>query len=108
MNSKKLKSLIDKERMGRDRSADMKTLAIAFFENLERDNCEYGGWGVDSKRPFGNSDVDGDIIDLLFSDDEDEAYNEQRRDDEDLRHYVKGLYDDLGDYLKEKCIPALK
>lgn len=106
--STKLKKLIDDERYARDRDADMKTLAVAFFENLERDNCEYGGWGVDSKRPFGNSDVDGDIIDMLFEDDDDKVYNDQRREDEDLRNYVKGLYDDLGEYLKEKCIPTLK
>jgi hypothetical protein len=44
------------------RQADMKTLAQMFFAHLRRDRCEYGGIGIDSKRPFGNSDVEGDIL----------------------------------------------
>lgn len=27
--------------------------------------CEFGGWGLDCKRPFGNSDVIGDILEIL-------------------------------------------
>lgn len=44
---------------------DLAKLADAFFENLLIDNCEYGGIGLDSKRPFGNSDVESDILELL-------------------------------------------
>jgi hypothetical protein len=44
---------------------DMLTLEVAFFQNLTRDNCEYGGIGLDSKRPFGNSFVEGDILEML-------------------------------------------
>lgn len=44
---------------------DLAKLADAFFDNLMIDNVEYGGVGLDSKRPFGNSDVEGDILELL-------------------------------------------
>ena len=51
--------------MERDKQVDLKRLADAFFENLEIDNCEFGGIGVDSKRPFGNSDVVSDILEII-------------------------------------------
>lgn len=41
---------------------DMLKLEKAFFANLQRDDCEYGGIGINCKRPFGNSDVEGDIL----------------------------------------------
>ena len=36
-----------------------------FIDHMERQGCEYGGWGLDDKRPFGNSDATGDICELL-------------------------------------------
>jgi hypothetical protein len=47
---------------------DMHKLAVAFFANLGRDNCEYGAIGVNCKRPFGNSDVEGDILEIIGED----------------------------------------
>lgn len=45
---------------------DLAKLADAFFENLIYDPyCEYGAIGVDCKRPFGNSDVEGDILEII-------------------------------------------
>lgn len=44
---------------------DLEKLADAFYEALHIHNCEYGGIGLDSKRPFGNSDVEGDILVIL-------------------------------------------
>lgn len=44
---------------------DMLKLEKAFFQNLTRIECEYGGIGVDCKRPFGNSDVEGDILEII-------------------------------------------
>lgn len=49
----------------RNENSDLYVLADAFFDNLQIDNCEYGGIGLDSKRPFGNSDVEGDILTML-------------------------------------------
>jgi hypothetical protein len=87
-----------KENPGREK--DLKLLANAFFNNLDRYNCEYGGWGVDDKRPFGNSFVEGDIaeiigLELVDEDDDSEEHEDQIR-------YLNSLYDDLGPYLKYK------
>lgn len=50
----------------RDEQADLSKMADAFFQNLEYDpHCEYGSIGVDCKRPFGNSDVEGDILEMI-------------------------------------------
>ena len=73
------------------RKADMLKLADAFFQALERDNCEYGGWGIHDKRPFGNSDVTGDILEIIG----------MKRDDE-ADSYADRLYDDLGAFLLEQ------
>lgn len=48
------------------RDEDLAKLADAFFENIEYDSgCEYGSIGVDCKRPFGNSDVEGDVLEII-------------------------------------------
>lgn len=45
---------------------DLAILADAFFENLIwLDDYGYGAPGLDSKRPFGNSSVEYDILELL-------------------------------------------
>lgn len=80
---------------GRNREVDMMRLASAFFDNLERNNCEYGGWGVNSKRPFGNSYVEGDILEIIGLEVDDE--NEEAT--ETACAYAAGLYDDLGSFL---------
>lgn len=79
---------------GRDRRADMLVIADAFFENLRRDDCEYGGWGIDPKRPFGNSYVDGDMCEMLWGRD--------REFTEDETDYAASLYDDLGEFLRKE------
>jgi hypothetical protein len=48
-----------------DKQSDLAKLAQAFFDNLQIDNCEYGAIGVDCKRPFGNSDVESDILEII-------------------------------------------
>lgn len=99
-----LKSEVRIELSSRDREADLNSVALAFFDNLERNEyCEYGGWGLDDKRPFGNSDVEGDLIEIVFG-----TLDETLRENEDVTEYVTSLYDDLGEYLKKKCVPALK
>lgn len=49
----------------RSKSNDLKLLATAFFKNLTLNDREYGGIGLDSKRPFGNSDVTTDILEII-------------------------------------------
>lgn len=74
-------------------------LADKFYEYLERGRCEYGGWGLDDKRPFGNSYVAGDIMEFLGLPNDEMVGSEQYDEQID---YVDSLYDDLGSYLKEE------
>jgi hypothetical protein len=41
----------------RNINEDLMKLANAFFDNLQINNCEFGGIGLNYKRPFGNSNV---------------------------------------------------
>lgn len=85
----------------RDEQADLKILADAFFKGLFfNDWCEYGSPSLDCKRPFGNSNVEGDILELLDA--------EQEGDDGDgpcwsskQRKYAADLY-------RVKLVPYLK
>jgi hypothetical protein len=88
-----------------NRKMHLEKLADAFFDHLQRDEVEYGGWGVDSKRPFGNSYVVGDIADYL-----DMEFPEDDESDEhdDMRQYLDGLYDDLGVYLRYRWLELKK
>lgn len=86
--------------MSRDLQADLAVLAGAFFRELFVDDCEYGAIGVDPKRPFGNSDVESDILEMLGA--------EAEGDDGDgpcwsskQREYARGLY-------HEHLIPYLR
>ena len=75
----------------------LELLADAFFDNLQRDNIEFGGWGVDSKRPFGNSMVEADIAEIIGWD-SDIAYEDSERGEE-VCDYLRDLYADLGPFL---------
>lgn len=50
---------------GRSRDADLYNLTRAWVSRLRWESCEYGGWVVDPKRPFGNSG-DGQIADDIL------------------------------------------
>jgi len=82
-----------------ERLAHLDLLADAFYENLERGECEYGGWGLDDKRPFGNSYVCGDLAEIVGIEippyEDKNSYNE-------VCQYLNELYSDLGSYLKFK------
>ena len=62
-------------------------LADAFFVHLQIDRTEFGGIGLDCKRPFGNSYVEEDILEIigLVSEGENE-------DDDCLNEYARELY----------------
>ncbi len=81
---------------------DMMVLARAFAQNLQRDNFEYGGWGVDCKRPFGNSFVEGDILRLLGIAASEDGYTAEQR------AYAASLYDDLGEFMRTRVVLTLK
>ncbi len=83
----------------KERRIELEMLADAFFENLEHcDWVEFGGWGLNDKRPFGNSNVERDILEIIGLEEaeyESEEYKEQRR-------YARELYNDLGPFILMK------
>jgi len=84
--------------MKRDINKDLELLAQAFFKNLEISNAEFGGIGLDGKRPFGNSDVEGDILDIIGWKYKEEVSDEQYE-------YARKLYnDELIPYLQTMFI----
>ena len=83
------------------KDGDMLKLEKAFFRNLQRDTCEYGAIGVDCKRPFGNSDVEADILELIGlqmagDDGDSECWSSTQR------KYAAEMYDGLIPWLQKK------
>lgn len=79
----------------------MLILEGAFFQSLQRDNCEYGAIGIDCKRPFGNSDVERDILEMIdepmAGDDGDgPCYSSQQR------QYAAQMYSNLIPWLQRR------
>lgn len=71
-------------------------LADAYFDHLIFDSAaEYGSIGVDSKRPFGNSYVEGDILKIIGIPCPRDGYTDEQEE------YARKLY-------IEKLIPFLK
>ena len=87
--------------MDRDINADLSKLADAFFDNLEIDNCEYGGIGLDSKRPFGNSSVECDMLEII-------GIKAEIRCPNCGYEYSQEQYDYVRDLYHEKLIPFLR
>ena len=94
----KIDDLLEELEADDERREHMELLADAFFENLQRDDCEYGGIGLDSKRPFGNSNVEPDIAEMIGLD-RDVVYGEVEEENEEMIEYLRSLYDDLGIFL---------
>lgn len=91
--------------MERNRDDDMLKMERAFFANLQIDNCEYGGIGLNSKRPFGNSDATGDILELIGAVPEgDDGYGACWSSKQN--EYADGLYGDLIEWLQRKYLKA--
>lgn len=86
----------------------LEKLALAVLANLSHQNdCEYGSIGTDCKRPFGNSDVEGDILEIIGvkpeGDDGDrECWSSKQRE------YAATLYDAVGKFIYEKYATAYK
>jgi hypothetical protein len=72
---------------------DLHCLGVAFFENIELNtNSCFGSIGLDCKRPFGNSCVEDDILDIIGWE-EDETYEDENYNDlEDGRAYARDLF----------------
>lgn len=84
----------------RNEDDDLKILADAFYAELTMLDWEYGGIGLDPKRPFGNSDVEDDMLELLDWD--------QEGDDGDGPCYSSAQIDYVSGLYKEKLIPYLR
>jgi len=79
----------------------LQDLAAAFFDNLTMVKAEYGGVGLDPKRPFGNSDVEADILGII-------KYGPEGSDGEytdGQRKYAAALYRNLIPYLQRNYGP---
>ena len=85
----------------RDLEKDLELLASAFFENLQINNCEYGGIGLDDKCPFGDSDVNQTIMEILKMEPEVDCPNCGQIFLKTQSDYAEMLY-------REKLIPYLQ
>ena len=89
----------------RDKEADLEKLSKAFFANLKIDLCEFGGIGLDSKRPFGNNSgqsVDA-ILKIIGWEPEGDEGDDYSSYSSNQNHYAKELYfDELIPYLQRK------
>ena len=85
----------------RDTEKDILILADVFYRELFfNDHCEYGSPTLDCKRPFGNSDVEADILEMLEWEPEgDDGYGPCYSSKQ--REYAKTLY-------TEELVPFLK
>ena len=84
---------------GRNRQEDLAKLADAFFENLELDDNEFGGIGVNSKRPFGDSNPEKDILKIIGWEPEKSDHESYSREQ---GAYARELYSEhLIPYLQE-------
>lgn len=97
----KLQNLLDSFKEDPDRIHYLEELADAFFDHLQRSEIEFGGWGVDSKRPFGNSFVEGDMAEILGLEFPEDSNSHEY---EEICQFLNDLYDDLGVYLRYKWL----
>lgn len=84
----------------RNKKEDLTKLAHAFYKNLEITPWEFGGIGLDPKRPFGNSNVPEDLLRII-------GWKKEGRDEEGLCYTDKQIEYVIGLYRKE-LIPFLR
>lgn len=94
---------------GRDLDTDLEALVDEFVKTLERNDCEYGSWGQDCKRPFGNSgyyQIACDILDIIGIDLEEYLDDncESTEESKELENYAHNLYSEIGPYLRDKWL----
>ena len=82
------------------RLSDMNKLEQAFFRELTFVDGDYtqGGIGLDTKRPFGNSYVVGDILDIIGAKIGKDGWTEEQEE------YAQELYRALIPHLKRKYL----
>ena len=83
----------------KDVTKDLNALEQAFWENVQRqDDCEYGSIGLDCKRPFGNSYVEGDILEIIGAKQENVGWTDEQQ------QYADYLYTNLADFMRAKYL----
>lgn len=82
------------------RLSDMNKLEQAFFQNLKFVDGDYtqGGIGLDCKRPFGNSNVEGDILEIVGASCGEDGWSDEQYD------YAQELYRALISHLQRKYL----
>lgn len=94
----------------RNMNEDLQKLANAFFENLTIVRIEYGGIGLNPKRPFGNSNVEEDILEIIECEMESNSTIENKEDwgpcySGEQIDYARNLYHNmLIPYLQSKYL----
>ena len=78
--------------MKRDKVPDLIKLTRAFFEHLIIDGGEFGGIGLDSKRPFGNSGAVTDILEIIEMEPEYNCPDCGKAYSEEQYRYARDLY----------------
>lgn len=87
--------------MKRNKTKDLLALEHAFFIHCRRHyDGEYGSIGLDSKRPFGNSYVQGDILDII------EFPHKDEYSDEEIE-YADNLFNELPKFLHEQYLSRM-
>lgn len=74
----------------------LRLLSIAFYEAMNETTDECNGLGIDGKRPFGNSYIAGDVLEIIEEKPEGEDYCWS----DEQTEYAYHLFDQkLGPYL---------
>lgn len=84
--------------MNRNRQEDLQKLAFAFLNLLMSD----GYLNLDNKRPFGNSDVDQDVLKIIGCKLEPDAEDNMCYSEEQYDYARKLFYHELVPFLKSK------
>lgn len=83
---------------------DMLKMERAFFANLHVLPWEYGAPGLDPKRPFGNSDVEGDILEDILCASPDGDDGDGPCWSSKQREYAAALYQNIIPWLQRKYL----
>ena len=84
------------------KTEDLEKLEKAFFENLVMVDMEYGGVGLAPKRPFGNGDVEGDILEDILGQEPEGDDGDEECWSSKQREYAAALYQGLIEHLQNK------
>ena len=93
----------------RDLESDLNKLAAAFFKHLEfQDDYDTGAPGLDQKRPFGNSGVFLDVLEIIGAEPEGDEDGEKCYSQKQYA-YARNLYVcELTGWLRTKCAPIFQ